>query len=178
MAETSTPRTPGWYPNPDDPATLRWWNGTNFDGDPRTVAPTATVQEDAPPEAAPKSERGFLWTSYILGALIPVYGAIVAIYVAVAESKAHIRRHAIGIGAVALISAGIYTVILTRSNSQKDSAVQADLSNLFLQHGTYATDVRCSHQNGNQYICFYKADGVQHTAQVTDDGHTISEIPY
>lgn len=196
MTETAAPRTPGWYPNPDDPSTVRWWNGTNFDGAARTpdsltadkgeptpeiVTPTANP-ETAPVElnVLPKSTTGRLVMAYIVSILIPVAGVVIAAYVAVAERCAPVRRHALGIGVAALLASGAYLFIFLSGNAARtDNAVQSDLSSLLLTNGAViATDVRCSHQSGNQYICFYNANGIQHSALVTDDGHSISEVPY
>lgn len=37
MSKAEPPSEPGWYPNPKDPQTVRWWNGKRFEGDPRPL---------------------------------------------------------------------------------------------------------------------------------------------
>jgi hypothetical protein len=182
------PQAPGWYPNPADATTLLWWNGTTFDGDPRPASSFATTAvADAPagpaavnaPDAASLNGRD-LAINYIVGAIFPIYGIVAALVIGVAKKYSDVRRHALGIAAITIIAAGIYLVIFTAGGAARsDTAVQNDLANLLSQHGTFVQGASCSHQNGSQYICFYTGvNDVQHTVQVTDDGHAISEVPY
>lgn len=63
-------------------------------------------------------------------------------------------------------------------SGRSDGTVSADLQSLLLQNGIgYQAVNLCTHQSGNQYICKVTMDD-QSTefAQVTDDGHSISEI--
>lgn len=181
-------RTPGWYPDPDDPDSLRWWNGTNFDGEPRTpenltVHESPNIERAAPVDildAAITRPGGRLFIVYALGVLIPLFGFVAAIYIAVAQRCAPLRRHALGIGATALLASAGYLVVFLPGASRPDAQVATDLTNLLMNNGTslvFATHVRCAHQGGNQYICTYDANG-PHTVLVTDDGSTISEVPY
>jgi hypothetical protein len=184
-------RTPGWYPDPADPASVRWWNGSTFTDEPFPEAPA----EPSPPAETSGTgasaadtptlvrDRSALVTTYIVGALIPVVGWAAAIYIGVAEKYAAIRRHAIGIGAVSLLTFGIYLVLLLGGSGQpSDSAVASALSSLLANQANviaFPSDIRCAHQTGNQYVCIVnEIGGNSLTLSVTDDGHSISEVPY
>jgi hypothetical protein len=45
VSDPATPTEPGWYPNPKDPATERWWNGKKFEGSPRPAGQSRAVDQ-------------------------------------------------------------------------------------------------------------------------------------
>jgi hypothetical protein len=76
-----------------------------------------------------RSNRGYLWFAYIGAIIIPIVGAIVAIYTGVSERRAAIRRHAFGIAAAAILSGVVWAVAITTINkSTADNRVAGDLS--------------------------------------------------
>jgi hypothetical protein len=44
-----TPTEPGWYPNPDDAETLRWWNGKSWETPTFRPDPRLALEPDPPP---------------------------------------------------------------------------------------------------------------------------------
>lgn len=167
----------GWYTMPDNSAVSRYWNGKRLASGDRTSQGEPELPRAMAAADEASSVRRFLWTNYILGALIPIYGWGAAIYVGVSEKYAAIRRHAIGIAAVALAAAAIYAVVIVSVNkSHQDRNVAADLQNLLQSNGVFgASNIDCAHQAGNLYQCSATINGQQEFATVTDDGHTIYE---
>lgn len=127
--------------------------------------------------AEPWSDRGVLVCGYLVGALVPVVGWVTAVYIAVSERRGKIRRHAIGIAALALATAGIYlAILLSASGPRPDSAVASDLGSLMSSHGLPYVSISCAHQSGDQYSCIVTgATGQGTDVVVTDDGHNIIE---
>ena len=69
---------PGWYPNPENAAQLRWWDGTTWTGH---TAPLPTWQQsgwDAPPK--PK-RRIWPWIVFPAIGLFVLFGVSAAIFV-------------------------------------------------------------------------------------------------
>lgn len=167
----------GWYLDPDAPGKRRWWDGNRLIGGYQPAEPDDPALPPAAAEHSRAAEnRTFLWTNYIAGALIPIWGYGVAIYVAVSEKHAKIRRHALGILAVAVLASGIYAVVIASSiSSHQDVNAANDLQTLLTDHGVFASNVQCAHQAGNQYQCSATINGQQQFASVTDDGHQIYE---
>lgn len=138
---------------------------------------TTTTQVDAAQltaERQARSDKGFLWFAYIGAALIPVIGLVVAVYLAVSERRARIRRHAIGVAAVAVAVIGVWFVVLS-SSSHVDRNAAADLRSLLSSKGIPYSNVACAHESGNQYSCIVATSTGQVAVQVTDDGHEIIE---
>ena len=127
--------------------------------------------------AEARSNRRFLIWAYVLAVLIPVVGVAIALYTAVSERRAAIRRHAIAIAGVALLAFGGYFLAISAiTSSTQDRNVASDLRSLFDSHGIQYDDVGpCAHQTGNQYICTVTRNGQPTTVAVTDDGTTIYE---
>lgn len=117
--------------------------------------------------------------AYVLAVLIWPIGLVWAIYIAVAERMAPVRRHAIGVGAVSLITAAVSIFIVTTviAPASNDRNVVADLKSLLDDHAVDYSSVQCTHQSGTQYVCaVYPTDGGKpQFAQVTDDGNSIYE---
>lgn len=185
---TGTPRAAaaaappeGWYPDPTSPTTKRFWDGKEW----TTPAAGTQASPDAPPNhvipspmAGGSDIRGVITGNYIGAILFPLYGWIAAIYIGTSEKYARVRRHAIGIAAVAVTSAVVYTVvILLVTASHQDSHVSSDLRSLLVDKGAATvTNIRCAHQSGNLYDCSAIVDGQQGFASVTDDGRSIYEV--
>ena len=136
---------------------------------------------DAPPVTPTTSDtgdnRGFLIGAYISAVLIPVVGIVVALYTAVSERRTAIRRHAIGIAGISIVSGVLYFVIISAIHSaNQDSHVAADLRSLLNDHQIQYQSVGCAHQSGNQYVCTVTRNGQQIPVQVTDDGKSIYEV--
>jgi hypothetical protein len=133
--------------------------------------------DETPPEDVRKDDmHGLLWTAYVLAVMISIVGLCFALYIAVAEKTASIRRHAIGVAGVSILSMGVTALIVSVVLSASgDGRVAGDLTSLLSDHSVTATNVTCTHQSGNQYACFATIDGQQHSALVTDDGHAIYE---
>ena len=172
---------PGYFKDAADPTRRRYWNGKRLTQGTLPLDPNQPEPPDLPAGAmeasAAAANRQFLWANYIIGALVPIWGWIAAIYIAVSEKRRSIRRHAIGSAAIALTAAGIYTlVIISVHNSQRDSSVASDLQSLLSSHGVSASDISCAHQSGNLYQCSATVNGQQQFATVTDDGSTIYEV--
>ena len=130
------------------------------------------------PTSEARSNRSFLISAYILAVVIPVVGILMALYTAVSERRAAIRRHAIAIAGVSILAAGAYVLAITSINSaNQDSGVAADLRSLLNSNSIQYDSVdRCAHESGNQYVCMVTRNGQQITVQVTDDGKTIYEL--
>jgi Protein of unknown function (DUF2510) len=184
----------GWYPDPTDASVKRFWDGQQWitpaakgeAGSVATTTPVATTtvtgaahglnQWGLTPTEDAKSNRGYLWFAYVVGAIIPVIGICCAIYLAVSERRAAIRRHAIGVGAVAILAAAIWIyAVISVNNSNVDSRVVGDLKSLLDDHSISYSDVTCSHQGGNQYSCIVTTSNGPQAVQVTDDGKSIVE---
>jgi hypothetical protein len=190
----------GWYPDPTDPSAKRFWDGQQWvtpaakseAGSVATITPVSTTAPVATTTVNggdhpinnwglsatedSKSNRGYLWFAYVIGAIIPVIGVCCAIYLALSERRAAIRRHAIGVGAVALSAAGIWTyAVISINNSNADGRVVGDLKGLLDDHSISYSDVTCSHQGGSQYACIVTTSNGPQAVQVTDDGKSIIE---
>jgi hypothetical protein len=127
-------------------------------------------------EGPQRSNRGLLWFAYVGAIVIPIIGAIAAIYVGVSQRGATIRRHAFGIAAAAILSGVVWAVAISTFNSNHaDTRVANDLKALLDQNGISYTDATCSHASGNQYSCIVDTISGSTPVQVTDDGHTIYE---
>lgn len=143
---------------------------------PDTTHLTPPVSPELRPIAT--SDRTVLIWGYTLGVLIPIIGWAIAIHIAVGQSRAKIRRHAIGVGALALTTFGIYlAIILSLGGPRSDSAVTSDLGTLLTGNGIAYQSIQCTHQSGNQYACLVTTTGTGGPigVQVTDDGHSIEE---
>jgi hypothetical protein len=127
-------------------------------------------------ERALRSDRGLLWFAYVGAIVMPIVGAITAIYVGVSQRGETIRRHAFGIAAAAILSGVVWAVgISTFNSNHADARVAADLKALLDQNGISYTNANCSHASGNQYSCIVVTFSGSTPVQVTDDGHTIYE---
>lgn len=183
-------RPPGWYPDPTRTGGVRWWNGSAFTDEPYPTEGTDAPPSDPPPQppAQPQAARGrsSLIALYVVGGLVPLIGWGTAIYIGVAERCREIRRHAAGIGLVSLLTFGVYLSLffsLGLSGVPSDRAVQLALANLLTNEGSqivFPNEVLCAHTSGDQYTCLVHPDNPSATLtlSVTDDGHTISEVPY
>jgi hypothetical protein len=67
----------------------------------------------------PTSFTGLLWCAYVLSALCPVAGLGFAAYIHVADKNAPIRRHAVGVLAVAAIAFVVYILIIAHSTASQ-----------------------------------------------------------
>lgn len=146
----------------------------------RTEAPTKqsyTVPVGHEPSAG--EPRNNLVGAYVLAVLIWPVGLVWAIYLAVAEKAAPVRRHAIGVAAVSLLTAAacIFIAVTVTGPANNASRVEGDLKSLLDDHAVHYSSVACTHQSGTQYGCFvYSPDGGKpQFAQVTDDGNSIYE---
>jgi hypothetical protein len=121
--------------------------------------------------------RGFLITAYVSAVLIPVIGILAALYAAVSERTAAIRRHAFAIAGVSLLAAGGYVGAITSVlSANQDSEVASHLRSLLDAHGVrYDRVSDCYHHTGNQYVCRVTENGQQLVVDVTDNGKTIQE---
>jgi hypothetical protein len=124
-----------------------------------------------------RDDHRFLVVAYIVAVIFPVIGILIALYTAVAERTAAIRRHAIAIAGVALIAGGGYFVAISAiTSSQQDRNVVGDLRLLLDSNSIPYDDIGgCVQQSGNQYICAVTQNGQPISAQVTDDGKDIYE---
>jgi len=97
----------------------------------------------------------------------------------VTEKYAPIRRHAIGVAAVAVLSLGAWGGVIVALQGGQGAAdasrVQSDLSALIDSHGASGSAISCTHQQGNVWECAVTLNGQQQWATVTDDGHNIIE---
>ena len=137
----------------------------------------ALAEAEARAKAEARDNHRFLVGAYIFAVLVPIVGLLTALYTAVAGRRAAVRRHAIAIGAVALLAAGGYIVaILAITSSTQDRNVASDLRALMDSNGIRYENVSgCVHQSGNQYVCTVKQSGRVITVQVTDDGKDVYE---
>lgn len=143
------------------------------EGDGKVVRTLAEIA----PTAEGRDNKGFLVGAYISAILLPVVGIVVALYTAVSERRSAVRRHAIAIGGIAILSAALYVVVITSiDHNSQDRNVAADLQNLLDSNLIqYSSIGGCAHQSGNQYVCTVTQNGQQIPVQVTDDGKTIYE---
>lgn len=72
-------RTPGWYPDPDRPGGVRWWNGNDWTDDqpPQPSASTPAPSSGPASETAPKSRRGLAIAGIVVGAVLLVGAGVV-----------------------------------------------------------------------------------------------------
>jgi hypothetical protein len=125
-----------------------------------------------------QDEKSFLISAYIAAVLIPIIGLVIALYTAVSERKAGIRRHALGIAGASILTAVIWVLVVTAINSSnQDRNVAGDLRSLLDSNAiSYSSVGSCAHQTGNQYVCMVTTSaGQQIPVQVTDDGKEIYE---
>ena len=124
-----------------------------------------------------RDDHRFLVVAYVVAVIFPVIGILIALYTAVAERTAAIRRHAIAIAGVALIAGGGYFVAISAiTSSQQEHNVVGDLRLLLDSNSIPYDDIGgCVQQSGNQYICAVTQNGQRISAQVTDDGKDIYE---
>jgi hypothetical protein len=124
-----------------------------------------------------RSNRGFLITAYVLAVLLPIVGILLALYTAVAQRRVAIRRHAIGIAGVAIVSGVVFAVVISAVNKTNQNAnVASDLRSLLDRNSVPYSKVNvCVHQAGTQYVCMVTRKGQQIPVQVTDDGQNIYE---
>ena len=135
------------------------------------------IRQDEAAQARQREIRGNLWYAYVLAVLLAPVGLCYAIYMAVAEKMAPVRRHAIGVAAVSILSIVVSVLVYTMviAPSADASRVTGDLKSLLDSHSVAYTDVSCTHQSGNSWGCFVTINGQQQFAQITDDGHSIYE---
>jgi hypothetical protein len=137
----------------------------------------ALAKAQARAKAEARDNHRFLVGAYMFAVLVPIVGMLTALYTAVAGRRAAVRRHAIAIGAVALLAAGGYIVaILAITSATQDRNIASDLRALMDSNGIRYEGVSgCVHQSGNQYVCTVKQSGRVITVQVTDDGKDVYE---
>lgn len=64
-----TNRPPGWYPDPDSPGSIRWWNGTTWTEEP---APDRAVVETAVVSSRRRVSKFAMWTAATAAAVVVV----------------------------------------------------------------------------------------------------------
>jgi hypothetical protein len=110
---------------------------------------------------------------YIWAVLVWPVGLCYALYIAVAQRTASIRRHAIGVaGVAALIAAVCITAVVLITSAQQNTNVANDLRSILDSNSISYTSVGgCTHSTGNMYECSVTMnDGSQQVVTVTDDG--------
>lgn len=123
-------------------------------------------------EEEERADRRFLIWGYLAAVFLPVLGVIYGIVCAVSLKQQRIRRHAVGLIAVAVLAGGAYFVIISAAQASHSSANAAtDLKSLLDSNGISYSDVTCAHSSGNSYACIVDGQAVQ----VTDDGSSITE---
>lgn len=77
-----THRTPGWYPDPDIPGGLRWWNGSQWTAEPAPSGADASVAQGA--EKSPAAHLSTPPTKPRFSRRLLLVGAAVAVIIVVA----------------------------------------------------------------------------------------------
>lgn len=121
----------GWYPDPDQPQTQRYWTGSEWT-DQR--APMAPKPED-------RASGVLLFVSYAAAFLLPLIGFILGIVLLVRRQTGH------GVAVVLIsLAVGIAACAIAVNSAEED--LDRSLSNL--QQDTRAYD-RCLEENGYRF---------------------------
>ena len=105
MPESTSAPGPGWYPDPNDPATDRYWDGTHWT-DSRT--PHAPVKV----EGEKKNEvDGTIIAGYIFAVLMPLIGFIIGL------TQINRNRHGLWVVVVSVVMAVIYLAAFSSSSN-------------------------------------------------------------
>lgn len=101
---TERPPGPGWYPDPADPGTNRYWDGG------RWTENRAPIAAPAPGEVVRAKETnadGTIIAGYVLAALMPLIGFIIGL------TQINRNRHGIWVVVVSIVAFFIWLAIFS-----------------------------------------------------------------
>ena len=111
MAATAEAPGPGWYADPADPHTNRYWDGGKWTDNraPRGPAPTPGTIESRIGQEKEQSASGVVITGYVFAVLMPLIGFIIGL------TQINRSRHGIWVVVTSVVAFFVWLAIIGAS---------------------------------------------------------------